>query len=323
MKEKNSHGICIIYKITNSFDNKIYIGQTWQKLADRFYGHYSSKKNLKISNAIRKYGKELFNIIPIAYCDQQDIADKLESFFINFFNSILNGYNLTEGGSSGRKSEETRRKMSAQLTGKKRKPFTEETRKKMSLSHLKNKNALGHFHSEETKKKLSEANRGKTGRKMSKEHKQKLLEINTGNTYRIGHKLSEETKKKISIGRTGKKNNEESKAKMSKRMLENNHFKGKKHTEETKAKMKKAWEIRVIKPREKSTNKLNNKSYYIKKVKNFTPIMQLRCVGYDEFKCDKLSPKDAFTPTKIESRKGKEWRCASCAAKIRPLRKIK
>ena len=134
------------------------------------------------------------------------------------------------------------------------KPFSEETRKKLSLAHM------GFIHSLEAKKKMRLAhqgmkkpwvkgwqkgntpwNKGKKGLyKLSEETKQKLSLIN------IGRKHSEETKKKISeahkkIGipwRLGQKHSEETKMKMSLAQKgEKNHMWGKKLSEESKKKL--------------------------------------------------------------------------------------
>ena len=58
-------------------------------------------------------------------------------------------------------TEETKRKMSEAKKGKKRKPFTEEWKRKMSEAKKGNKNMLGKRLSEETKRKMSIAHQGK------------------------------------------------------------------------------------------------------------------------------------------------------------------
>jgi len=99
-------------------------------------------------------------------------------------------------------------KMSEAQKGKKRKPFTEEHKRKMSKAR-KNRPP----HSEETKKKMSEAKRGK---KMSEETKKKMSESGKGkNNSFFGIKHSEETKRKMSEARKGRKHSEEAKRKIS------------------------------------------------------------------------------------------------------------
>jgi hypothetical protein len=64
------------------------------------------------------------------------------------------GYNLRQGGSRGRPSEETRRKISESEKGKHSTPRTRETRAKISLANL------GRLVSEETREKIAIAKRG-------------------------------------------------------------------------------------------------------------------------------------------------------------------
>ncbi len=64
--------------------------------------------------------------------------------------------------SKGRKpgtphTEETRRKISAALTGRKRKPFSPETIEKFRLVQRGNQNSKGHVKSAECRKRISEA----------------------------------------------------------------------------------------------------------------------------------------------------------------------
>ena len=53
---------------------------------------------------------------------------------------------------------------------------TEESKRKMSLARIGNKNALGHRHTQETKDKISKANTGKKhpGKRLSKETREKI-----------------------------------------------------------------------------------------------------------------------------------------------------
>ena len=75
----------LIYKITNKINNKIYIGQTKLSLEKRFYYHiYDSLKsqdvNIKLHNAIRKYGVENFNIALLEQCESKTQLDERERY---------------------------------------------------------------------------------------------------------------------------------------------------------------------------------------------------------------------------------------------------
>ena len=145
---------CFIYKITNSVNSKVYIGQTWQTLKQRFAVHLSSSGCIKLANAINKYGKDKFTIQTILIVNTQVIADYWEDVFIQKFDSIKSGYNIRTGGSHGKMSEESKMKISLARLGKK---SSEETRKKLSVAKIGNTNALGTKHSILTRKKMSDS----------------------------------------------------------------------------------------------------------------------------------------------------------------------
>lgn len=94
-----------IYIITNDLNNKVYIGQTIRSLHTRFLCHCSKDngkgKNMYIKKAIQKYGREHFKIDLIEEVDEK-LLDEREIYWIKFYNSFENGYNLTEGGNSNR-----------------------------------------------------------------------------------------------------------------------------------------------------------------------------------------------------------------------------
>lgn len=91
-----------IYKITNTINKKVYIGQTVQKPTLRFKYHINEldagrKKNSKFQNAWKKYGKENFTFEVILKCDASEL-DEQERKYIAFYDSFKNGYNATIGG---------------------------------------------------------------------------------------------------------------------------------------------------------------------------------------------------------------------------------
>lgn len=95
-----------IYIITNDINDKVYVGQTVQSLHKRFINHCcnSSKdnsKNMYIKRAILKYGKQHFKISLIEECPRE-LLNNREIYWITYYNSFNNGYNLTIGGNSNR-----------------------------------------------------------------------------------------------------------------------------------------------------------------------------------------------------------------------------
>lgn len=98
-----------IYKITNTINNKIYIGKSvnikerWQQhLFDAFCSEEKWQANKRkeqtpIHKALRKYGKDAFTWEIIEECSKDELNQK-EIFWINYYNSFHNGYNMTKGG---------------------------------------------------------------------------------------------------------------------------------------------------------------------------------------------------------------------------------
>lgn len=89
-----------IYKITNLVNNKIYIGQSIC-IEKRWEDHkfYSSKAHTALQAAFKKYGISNFSFEVIEECPKE-MLDEREIYWIKFYDSYNNGYNLTKGGMS-------------------------------------------------------------------------------------------------------------------------------------------------------------------------------------------------------------------------------
>jgi len=193
----------IIYKITNKNDGKAYIGQTIGTLERRWKTHCNNTGCIKLHNAIKKYGENAFTkevLIELPSGIHRIILDSYEIYYISLYNSVANGYNLKDGGTKGKVSEESRKKMS--ISGKGRKK------------------------SEEHKQKIRDSN---TGLKRSPET------INNIRISQTGKKMSEEAKNKLSL----REITVETRQKLSElRRGEKNSFYGKSHTTESIERMK-------------------------------------------------------------------------------------
>lgn len=91
-----------IYTIKNNINNKVYIGKTNQTIEKRWKEHqqdYQKKSNQKrpIYSAIKKYGIENFSIHKIEECSLEKVCER-EIYWIEKYNSFINGYNATKGG---------------------------------------------------------------------------------------------------------------------------------------------------------------------------------------------------------------------------------
>jgi hypothetical protein len=91
--------ICGIYKITAKHNGKIYIGQSID-IYTRWRSHWKESKygsSTPLHNAMRKYGKEGFSFKIIEKCTPENINER-EIYWIKFYDSHKNGFNLTIGG---------------------------------------------------------------------------------------------------------------------------------------------------------------------------------------------------------------------------------
>jgi len=88
-----------IYKITNTVNGKLYIGQTVKNIEVRFKEHVNASKNTnyKLYKAMRKYGTDNFIIKVLQECPKEQL-NELEIYWIDKLDTIKNGYNLTKGG---------------------------------------------------------------------------------------------------------------------------------------------------------------------------------------------------------------------------------
>ena len=89
-----------IYKITNTVNNKVYIGQTIRPIQKRFQRHLNDAINHNIdthfARAIRKYGVDVWTVEQIDSATTQDELTLKEQYWIQKYNSVIDGYNETD-----------------------------------------------------------------------------------------------------------------------------------------------------------------------------------------------------------------------------------
>ncbi len=226
-----------VYQI--ELNNKRYIGSTLQSFNRRKYEHlnklrHGNHENPYLQNAFNKYGEnELdFSILEIVETPEECII--VEQKYIDELNPEYNMCKVAGSRLRTKASEETKQKMSASHMGNKNclgRKLSEERKQKMSESLMGNHYALGFKHTDETKQKLSEVRKGKT---FSDEHKQNLSES------LMGHEVSEEARRKMSESHKGKIFSEEHSKNLSEARKGNKNALGYKHTEEARRKMREA-----------------------------------------------------------------------------------
>ena len=91
----------IIYKATNTINNKCYIGQTIHPLNTRKYNHrFKASKPTKsyFHRAIHKYGWDSFIWETLCECKNQKELDEMEYHYIKQYKMLGDVYNITDGG---------------------------------------------------------------------------------------------------------------------------------------------------------------------------------------------------------------------------------
>jgi group I intron endonuclease len=141
----------LVYCIKNSINGKEYVGLTTRSLDVRWKQHVQESNKVgsweyktPLGSAIKKYGKEAFEVFVVEQFDNIESLKQAETRIIIERNTHVScgGYNVTKGG-DGRLgailSQKTKNKISV---GNKGKVMSEESKLKMSLAK-QNKYCLG------------------------------------------------------------------------------------------------------------------------------------------------------------------------------------
>lgn len=92
-----------IYMISNNINGKVYIGQSvdikkrWREHRSAAFNLNSKDYDMVIYRAIRKYGLDNFNFTIIEKCRVEELNNR-EKYWILFYDSKTNGYNVSLGG---------------------------------------------------------------------------------------------------------------------------------------------------------------------------------------------------------------------------------
>ena len=200
------------YMVTNNINGKVYVGShSWdgEGLDPNYYGSGTA-----ITRAVKKYGKENFQVEVLYYYDTIEECRADEERILTEYDvkNCPHSYNI-KNGAVGFTSED--------VTGEKHPLYGKRG---------KDSPRYGKHHTDATRQNISQAMKGRT---LSDEHRKKLSQARKGKNnpnYGKHFTLSEEHKKKISQAHKG----------------ENNSFYGKHHTEETRQKLSQAKNYKKI-----------------------------------------------------------------------------
>lgn len=104
VNDLGARGVCGIYKISNVVDGKMYIGQSvdigerWRQHIKRGCGaEVGTISGSKLYSAMMNDGLWNFKFELLQECGKEELG-KYEKYWINYFNSIVYGYNMKAGG---------------------------------------------------------------------------------------------------------------------------------------------------------------------------------------------------------------------------------
>lgn len=183
----------VIYKISNSINDKIYIGSAkkfnYRKNVHLSYLRKGNHHSRKLQNHVNKYGVDSLIFEIIEECSSVDVLIEREQFYLDTLKPFFNIRKKAESQlgvvwskESKDKLVKSRQKYYDEIRGKKRSP---DICKKISEGKKKS----NYRHSEETKIKIGNSSRG---RRHSEESLRKISEASKG------REMSIETRKKIS-----------------------------------------------------------------------------------------------------------------------------
>lgn len=115
----------VIYLVENKINGKKYVGQCITQLNYRKTKHFSAafkfNSPLRFHQALRKYGKRNFKWKVIEDNINVDYLDDREIFWIDFYDTLKSGYNMTSGGGTVRgyhHTKETKEHLRSIMKGK-------------------------------------------------------------------------------------------------------------------------------------------------------------------------------------------------------------
>lgn len=137
-----------IYKITNTKNEKIYIGLTSEMLKTRFYKHKTRKNCRLLHEAMKKHGFENFKIELIVSSNDYQLMKNTEMEMIKKYNSIEPfGYNILIGRKSTENVKKAASKFWKEFYSSDQSLKTKENLKKTTAKWANNNKHIISFHS--------------------------------------------------------------------------------------------------------------------------------------------------------------------------------
>lgn len=251
-----------IYKITNTINEKVYVGQS-KNLNTRFTNHLyrinrGEHHNEHLQRSFDKHGEDKFVYEILEEIEDLSLLDSREKYWIDHYGGINSNdtYNLKDP-LLNEHNDYVRGKISKANSGENNPNYgnkwTDEQKKNMSKSR-KGKSWEELYGKDKAKEMRENASESQMGREHSEETKEKIRQANVGEKNpaygkgdrqlgdknpMFGKQLSKEHKNKISNKLSGRKLSKEHKNKISESAKKRKN-KGFSHSDETKEKIRKA-----------------------------------------------------------------------------------
>lgn len=306
-EQANKSGIYFIRNISN---NRIYVGSC-KRFKTRFSDHiYSLNKNKHrnkfLQNDWNKCGPDffVFEVIEVTNSTTEERRAIEQKYIEQYFDNRVLCYNMrktvieNDPSCFSKNPEETRRKRSAALKGRKMSP---ESIEKTRLA------SIGRIHSEETRKKIGEASKGR-----EPWHKGKTNVYTEEQITNLSNKVKalwlDETYRNEMIAKMKeRKVSQETRRKISERMKGENHFMfGKKHRQQSIDKIKKNRKGKMLGAKHPNAKKYTNIALLSPDNILYT---EIDCLA-DFCRLNNLRPTDLCSVIKGRKKSTKGWKLA-------------
>lgn len=89
----------IVYKVSTSFSNKVYIGQSldFKRMIEQHINSAKNGKKGELYDEMRKYGIENFKFEILEVCRNKLHSEVIKAQYIKEYDSCINGYNKKQG----------------------------------------------------------------------------------------------------------------------------------------------------------------------------------------------------------------------------------
>lgn len=201
------HGI---YFIKNIVTNKYYVGSSLN-IQKRFYQYLFLLKrgrchSPKLQNSFNKHGETSFEFGLVESCEKDELRMK-ERYWIDFYNSVNNGYNCSNDTNCSTRGRKMTQKQKEVISKRNKERWEKDDGCMLAISRANIKKATekrtGNKNSDAHNTAISKANSGKIANPKTI-LKMKEYRLNNPTNYWLGKKRSKQDREKMRLSHLGK-----------------------------------------------------------------------------------------------------------------------